>query len=101
MSDGFGRFWPTEFAPKMRIARGELEETRDHVRKAIRARYVSEDAGAEMIGLASRSIGASMRFVQYLETNGEAWKKAYRWRMQNPEPDGEPGTWNLEPNRRA
>ena len=83
--------WPTEFAPKMRIARGDLEETRDHLRKAIRVRYVSEAEGAAMIELAGRSLGASTRFVEYLETKGEEWKKAYRWRIQHPEPAG-PGT---------
>jgi four helix bundle protein len=92
MSEGFGRFWPTEFAPKMRIARGELEETRDHLRKAIRVRYLSETEGAAMIELAGRSLGASTRFVEYLETKGEEWKKAYRWQLQHPEPADEPGT---------
>ncbi|HEY6210795.1 MAG TPA: four helix bundle protein [Vicinamibacterales bacterium] len=91
MAEGFGRFWPTEFAPKMRIAKGELEETQDHVRKAIRQRYVTESEGDAMITLAKRAIGASIRFVRYLELNGEDWKRHYRHRMQNeaenPEPD--------------
>jgi len=48
----------------------------DHLRKAIRVRYVSEIEGAAMIELAGRSLGAATRFVQYLETNAEEWKKA-------------------------
>ena len=39
-----------------------------------------------MIQLAKRAIGASIRFVQYLELNGEEWKKQYRDRMRS---DGE------------
>ena len=31
MSEGFGRFWPGEFAHKLRIAMGELHETQDHL----------------------------------------------------------------------
>jgi four helix bundle protein len=96
MSEGFGRFWPTEFAPKMRIAKGELEETQDHVRKSIRERYVTEAEGDSMIKLAKRAIGASIRLVQYLELNGEQWKKHYRDRMQNDVENTERSTQNQE-----
>jgi four helix bundle protein len=78
MVEGFGRFWPAEFAHKMRIAIGELEETQDHLEKAIEEAYISRTAFDEMWALADRSIGASVRFVQYLETSGEDWKRQFR-----------------------
>jgi four helix bundle protein len=31
IAEGFGRFWPADFARFVRIARGSLEETKDHV----------------------------------------------------------------------
>ena len=98
MSEGFGRFWPTEFAPKMRIAKGELEETIDHLRKAIRERYVTESEGETMIILAKRAMGASIRFVRYLELNGEDWKRNYRDRMQSDGESSEPSPQSLTQN---
>jgi four helix bundle protein len=35
MAEGFGRFWPGEFAHKLHIAVGELRETQDHLEKAL------------------------------------------------------------------
>ena len=101
-SEGFGRFWPTEFAAKLRIARGELEETRNHVWKAIRRNWVTGEEGAEMIRVASRAIGAATRLLEYLDTHGEEWKRSFadrqRAKMEStdspvalePEPEPEP-----------
>src|SRR5207245_8127047 len=75
MSEGFGRFWPGEFAHKMHIAIGELEETQDHVDKAFEQKYIDDDAHLEMYGLADRAIGAAVKFVEYLDTAGPDWKK--------------------------
>ena len=35
MAEGFGRFWPGEFAHKLRIAIGELHETQDRLETAL------------------------------------------------------------------
>jgi len=88
IAEGFGRFWPLEFANKLRIAIGELHETQDHLDRALDAGYVSESQHAEMYRLADRAIGASVNFAKYLETAGPDWKKNYRKRLQrkNSEP---------------
>jgi len=101
ISEGFGRFWPTEVSPKLRIARGELEETCNHLRKAIREQYVSEGDAADMLLLAKRAIGAATRLLNYFDRHGESWKKDFLARQRNivaiepgpepePEPDAEP-----------
>jgi len=96
IAEGFGRFWPSEFAHKLRIAKGELEETRDHLLKALEEQYISETTAAEMIRLAKRAIGAATRFLVYLDRNGDAWKKAYlaglRTRDADARKNPEPGT---------
>jgi four helix bundle protein len=82
MAEGFGRFWPAEFAHKLRIAIGELQETGDHLGEALEQNYLDETAYDEMIALADRAIGAAVKFAEYLDQNGEAWKKAYRARKR-------------------
>jgi len=77
MAEGFGRFWPAEFAHRVRIAIGELEETLDHLDKALESNYITEEQHLEMYGLGNRAAGAAVRFVQYLDAAGPDWKKEY------------------------
>jgi four helix bundle protein len=56
MAEGFGRFWPGEFAHKLHIAVGELHETHDHLEKALEQNYVKDDDELEMFGMADRAI---------------------------------------------
>ena len=77
MAEGFGRFWPGEFAYKVRVAIGELEETLDHLDKALAAKYVTEHQHLEMYALGDRAAAAAVKFVRYLEAAGPDWKKEY------------------------
>lgn len=66
----------------------------------MRRKYVTEDAGAEMIRLASRAIGAATRLLAYLDANGEEWKRSFSERQRakaqcHLEPEPEPR--NREP----
>ena len=83
MVEGFGRFWPGEFAHKLRIAIGELRETQDHLDKALEERYITEATNVELKRLADRAIGAAVRFASYLDTHGEEWKKNYLSRKRD------------------
>lgn len=76
MAEGFGRYQPGEFAHKMRIAKGELQETYDHLDKGLEQKYLSSSDHAEMIVLVNRAIGASTNFVRYLEEAAKRWKRA-------------------------
>jgi len=110
MSEGFGRFWPGEFAHKLRIAMGELHETQDHLEDAFDRKYITDDEHLEMFDLADRSIGAAVRFVEYLDAAGPDWKKDYLKRRRDAyraarrskqEGDGKPpdtGTTNPNEN---
>ena len=82
MAEGFGRFWPGEFAHKMHIAVGELRETQDHLEKALEEKYVSDDDQLEMFGLADGAIGAAVKFIEYLEAAGPEWKKQFLLRRR-------------------
>ena len=77
MAEGFGRFWPAEFAHKLHIAVGELRETLDHLEKALESHYITDADHLEMFGLGDGAIGAAIKFIEYLEAAGPEWKKAY------------------------
>ena|SRR5579862_1148637 len=83
ISEGYGRFWPTEFAPKLRIARGELQETHDHLLKAVRQRYLTEEEAKPMLVLAKRALGGTTRLLKYFDHCGDSWKKNF---LENLEP---------------
>jgi four helix bundle protein len=106
MAEGFGRFWPAEFANKLRIAIGELQEVQDDLDKALDKKYVTEANHSSMFRLADRSIGASVNLVKYLEIAGPDWKKNFRANMQKQRErrtHREPGTrdGNPEPGTRS
>jgi len=83
MAEGFGRFWPGEFAHKLHIAVGELHETQDHLEKALEQNYVKDDDELEMFGMADRAIGAAVKFIEYLEAAGPDWKKQFLRRRRD------------------
>jgi len=107
IAEGFGRFWPADFARFVRIARGSLEETKDHVDAAFERGYISEQERAELVTLGNRAIGASTRLAQYLDEAAKTWtakRRGFRKHRKNPEPDEpepdqnrEPRTVNREP----
>jgi four helix bundle protein len=82
IAEGFGRFWPAEFAHKLRIARGELHETHRQIAKGLKESYLDADEARQLTILANRAIGAATRFLRYLDTHGEAWKKAFLKRLR-------------------
>jgi hypothetical protein len=66
----------------MHIAIGELEETQDHVDKALEEQYIDDDEHLDMYGLADRAIGAAVKFVEYLDAAGPDWKKDFLARLR-------------------
>jgi len=82
MSEGFGRFWPGEFAHKMHIAIGELRETINHLETALEKKYITDDEHLQMFGLADRAIAKAVKFVEYLDAAGPDWKKEFLMRRR-------------------
>jgi four helix bundle protein len=82
IAEGFGRFWPGEFAHKLHIAVGELHASQDHLEKALEQKYVNDDDELEMFGMADRAIGAAVKFIEYLEAAGPDWKKQFLLRRR-------------------
>ena len=69
IAEGFGRYYPKEFAPFLRIAKGSLLETGEHLRDARGARWITAEREGELIRLRDRAIAATVRFLAYLESD--------------------------------
>jgi len=75
--EGFGRFYPAEFARFTRNALGSLRETQDHLSAGLERSFLSTSHHAELATLADRAIGASVRLVKYLDScNSRRVRKA-------------------------
>ena len=74
MAEGFGRYYPGEFARFMRNALGSLNETRDHLGAGFEKSYLSEDLYRELKTLTNRAIGASVNLAKYLDGCKGTWR---------------------------
>jgi four helix bundle protein len=71
IAEGFGRYRPREFAKYMRFAKGELNETHNHLIDGIDRGLLSEAQCDAAFKLANRAIRASTRLINYLESRRE------------------------------
>jgi four helix bundle protein len=74
IAEGFGRYYPGDFARFTRNALGSLNETRDHLGAGFEKKYLTEDLYRELKTLANRAIGASVNLVKYLEGCKANWR---------------------------
>jgi four helix bundle protein len=68
VAEGFGLFKPRSFAKHVRIARGSLLETRNHVDEGCTRKYFTKEQGDDLKRLATRAIVALSRLLRYLES---------------------------------
>ena len=73
IAEGFGRFKPRPFAYFVRIARGSLAETRNHIQDARGKGYFSDDDAVRLLALHRRASKVTTRFLAYLDScDGQA-----------------------------
>jgi four helix bundle protein len=78
IAEGFGRYYPGEFARFLRNALGSLNETRDHLGAGLDKQYLTEDLCLELKTLTNRAIGASVNLVKYLDGCKSTWRARRR-----------------------
>ena len=66
LSEGFGAFYPREFARFSRIARRSIIETRNHLHEARKREYFHENDVQTLIHLTFRAQKATTRLIRYL-----------------------------------
>ena len=67
IAEGFGRYYPKEFARFLRISKGSLGEVKDRLRSAVLRRLITEADADEIIVLANRAQGACTKLARYLD----------------------------------
>src|SRR5207302_10443926 len=68
IAEGFGRFWPREFAHKCEIANGELHETENCLGQGKSRRYFAAAAADRVIALTKRAQKVTTGLTVYLRT---------------------------------
>jgi four helix bundle protein len=66
ISEGFGRFWPAEFARFMEFALASAMETHDSLKDGLDRGYFTPEQVSNAQDLAERTIKCSVRFIGYL-----------------------------------
>ncbi len=67
IAEGFGRYYPSESIPFLRIALGSLNETLNHLIDGRQRKYLSESEYVALRRLTLRAIKALKRWIEYLE----------------------------------
>ena len=75
IAEGFSRFYPTENASFVRIAKASMTEIIEHLERALALKLIEQPETAEVMSFARRARGAATRYVVYLESS-EAAKAA-------------------------
>jgi four helix bundle protein len=65
-AEGFGRYYPKEFARFLRIAAGSLQETKNHLQDGLKQQYLSDERHEHMKRLCLRALKANIRLIAYL-----------------------------------
>jgi four helix bundle protein len=82
ISEGFGRFYPKEFARFLRNAGGSLHETKDHLLEAHESKYLSDAEFERLFRLTLRAIKGCNRLIAYLRS---AKAPVPFWRVSSPD----------------
>jgi four helix bundle protein len=65
-AEGFGRYYPKEFARFLRIAAGSLQETKNHLNDGLQQQYLSTEHHLRLKRLCLRAMKANVRLIGYL-----------------------------------
>ena len=68
IAEGFGRYYPPEFARYLRLANGELKETIESLDDGVDRRHFTKDQVIPLQRLAKRSSKAASNLIAYLRT---------------------------------
>ena len=69
IAEGFSRFNPTEIQRYVSYAKASLDETKNHVVDGFEERYFTQEECDNLRSLVSRTIGAILRWLVYLESS--------------------------------
>jgi len=83
IAEGYGKYDPPEFARYLRIAKGSLTETQNHLLDGFDRSYLSRAEFQDLDKLARRARSAVVALIRYLESCPRKWRRP---RHQAPTP---------------
>jgi four helix bundle protein len=86
IAEGFARYYPRDFARFVRIARGSLAESLEHLHRAAALKVITATQLAETARILRRAIGATTRLALYLETAEAPRTRPRRRRAKRDKP---------------
>jgi four helix bundle protein len=85
IAEGFARFTTGEMIRYLRMARGELGEVQNDIRRGLRARYFSASEAESLAKLAGRAMGTTTNFLKAKLRQREDEARNKRRRRPRPE----------------
>jgi four helix bundle protein len=82
VAEGFGRFYPGQFAYFLDISRASALETKGLLKKGLLARYLDEPEFARLDTLANRGLQAVAKLQRYLRSPAAKRNAARRYRRR-------------------
>jgi four helix bundle protein len=76
IAEGFGRYYPREFARYLGIARSELMEAQNHLDAAARRGAIAPEVFEQCWTLSRRALGATTRLMQSALARSEAPRRS-------------------------
>ena len=91
IAEGYSRFNPTEILPFLNYAKSSLDETLNHIADGQEEGYFTEEEAATLLTLIRRTIAATVRWMQYLESPAaRAWYAKHRTLRRKDPPRTKP-----------
>lgn len=104
VAEGYGRFYPADFARFLSMAKASVIEAQNHLQDAVDLGHISEEQRAEHHGLADAALRDVTALIEYLQSPKAADNakkvraKRQARRTRNPEPrTPNPENENSEP----
>jgi four helix bundle protein len=92
ISEGFGRFWPADFARFMEVALASAMETQDSLKDGVDRGYFTPGRVSNAQHLVERTIKCSVRFIGYLKSCGKKRRPPTKNDQRRAKKVGEPRT---------
>jgi four helix bundle protein len=90
IAEGFARFTTGEMIRYLRMARGELAEVQNHIRKGLRTKYFSASDGESLAKMAGRAMGTTTNFLKAKLRQAEEEERNKKLRRRHrPEPQAD------------
>jgi len=91
IAEGFARFTTGEMIRYLRMARGELAEVQNSIKRGLRYKYLSSSDAESLANLAGRAMGTTTNFLKAKLRQAEEEEARTQKRRRRPKPQADDG----------